>query len=131
MMKKLIILITVVVAMTIDTKAQGTFDSWPELKAFHSVMSATFHPAEEGNLKPIREMSDELAAKATKLQNALDPEQFNKPAIKASVKKLAAESKALNQMIKKKAKDAVILKSLIALHDRFHEIVGLCRDEKH
>lgn len=130
-MKKLIILITVVVAMTIDTKAQSTFDSWPELKAFHSVMSATFHPAEEGNLKPIREKSDELAAKAAKLQNALVPEQFNKPAIKASIKKLAAESKALNQMIKKKAKDAVILKSLTALHDRFHEIVGLCRDEKH
>ncbi|RZM24949.1 MAG: hypothetical protein EOO88_21090, partial [Pedobacter sp.] len=29
------------------------------------------------------------------------------------------------------SKDEVILKQLTALHDRFHEIVGLCRDENH
>ena len=37
---------------------------WKELSAFHGVMSQTFHPAEEGDLKPIRERSGELVEKA-------------------------------------------------------------------
>ena len=28
-------------------------DAWTELKEFHKVMAATFHPAEEGDFKPI------------------------------------------------------------------------------
>ena len=130
-MKKQFILCIALVALAFTTKAQSTFDTWPELKDFHNIMSATFHPAEEGNLKPIKAQSADLAAKANKLQTSLMPAEFNKPAIKTSVKKLAAESKALDVLIKKKAKDAVILKSLTALHDRFHEIVGLCKEEKH
>lgn len=130
-MKHFFIICFTMVAMAINTKAQSTFDTWPELKAFHNVMSATFHPAEEGNLKPIKAQSADLSAKANKLQLSLTPKEFDKPAINASVKKLALESKALDQLIKKKAKDAVILKKLTALHDRFHEIVGLCKEEKH
>jgi hypothetical protein len=34
--------------------AQSTFDKWPAIKEFHDVMSETFHPAEEGNLAPIK-----------------------------------------------------------------------------
>lgn len=130
-MKKQFILCIALVALAFTSKAQSTFDAWPELKAFHNIMSATFHPAEEGNLKPIKAQSANLAAKANKLQTSLIPAEFNKPAIKTSVKKLAAESKALDILIKKKAKDAVILKNLTALHNRFHEIVGLCKEEKH
>ena len=33
-----------------------TFASWPEIKTFHKVMSQTFHPSEEGNLQPIKEV---------------------------------------------------------------------------
>jgi Tfp pilus assembly protein PilO len=130
-MKKQLILCFALVALAFTTKAQSTFDAWPELKAFHTVMSATFHPAEEGNLKPIKAQSADLAAKAAKLQNSLPPKEFSKPTIIAAVKKLATESKALDLLIKKKAKDAIILKNLTALHNRFHEIVGLCKEEKH
>lgn len=130
-MKRILILCLFVAAATNYAKAQNTFDTWPELKAFHNVMSATFHPAEDGNLKPIKQKSSELATKAAKLQNSLMPKVYDTPAIKASIKKLVMESRALDQLVKKKAKDAVILKSLTALHDRFHEIVGLCKEEKH
>lgn len=129
-MKKILILCCLF-AVAISAKAQSTFDNWPELKAFHSVMSATFHPAEEGNLKPIKERSTELAAKAARMQNSLVPKVYGTPAIKASMKKLSLQSKALEQTVKRKSKDEVILKQLTALHDRFHEIVGLCRDENH
>ncbi|SER88150.1 hypothetical protein [Pedobacter rhizosphaerae] len=130
-MKKILILFSFVLAMTAQTNAQTIFDSWPELKAFHSVMSDTFHSAEEGNLNRIKQKSAELTAKASKMQNSLIPKAYKTPAIKASIEKLYMESKVLDQQVKSKEKDAVILKSLTALHDRFHEIVGLCREKNH
>lgn len=130
-MKKLIFLFLLIGFASIDAKSQSMFDAWPELKAFHGVMSSTFHPAEEGNLAPIKERSQELALKAEKLQGSVLPKDFDKPAIRTSLKKLAVESRALDKLVSKKPKDEVILKSLTALHDRFHEVVGLCKDEHH
>ena len=43
-----------------SVKAQSTFDKWPAIKEFHSVMSQTFHPSEEGNLEPIKARSEEM-----------------------------------------------------------------------
>ena len=33
---------------------------WKEMQNFHSLISATFHPSEEGNLKPLKAKSDSL-----------------------------------------------------------------------
>jgi len=38
--------------------------------------------------------------------------------------------KALAETIAQNAGDEQIKKDLTALHDRFHEIIGACRDEK-
>jgi hypothetical protein len=37
----------------------------------------------------------------------------------------------LDKLVKAKGSDEATLKSLTALHDVFHEIVGLCSEEKH
>ncbi|GAB4188915.1 MAG: hypothetical protein OHK0057_07100 [Thermoflexibacter sp.] len=114
-----------------NTYAQSIFDQWAELKDFHGVMSATFHPAEEGKLEPIKMRSREMEEKANTLAKSVIPAQFDTPAVKRAVKKLQKDSKVLNRMIKnKKASDSEITKSLSALHDVFHEIVGLCKNEK-
>ena len=55
-----------------------TFSTWPEIKAFHKVMSQTFHPSEEWNLQPIKERSAEMAEKANALKMSKIPAQFNK-----------------------------------------------------
>lgn len=111
--------------------AQSIFDQWAELKTFHSVMSETFHPAEEGKLEPIKTRSGEMVDKAKALAKSKIPTQFNKPNMPDVLKRLQLGSKALNKMVKKGKSDAEITKSLTALHDVFHEIVGLCRDVKH
>lgn len=105
-------------------------DKWNELSAFHDVMSATFHPMEEGDFKPIRSRAAEMAAKAKQWANSTPPKVYDKPEIKTNVAKLAQESKALAALVAKKATDTQIKESLSALHDRFHEIAGLCRDAK-
>jgi hypothetical protein len=44
------------------TASAADSDKWNELSAFRDVMSATFHPVEEGDFKPIRARAVEMAA---------------------------------------------------------------------
>ncbi|MCS7073227.1 MAG: hypothetical protein NZ108_02045 [Bacteroidia bacterium] len=112
--------------------AQSIFDKWSELKQFHSVMSQTFHPSEDGDLKPIKARSGEMAQKADALAKSKIPAEFKTKKIQKAVKKLQADSKALDKLVKNpKSTDEQIKKALSGLHDVFHEIVGLCKNEKH
>jgi len=121
----------VVFFLTVNTSiAQSTFDKWPAIKEFHQVMSQTFHPAEEGNLEPIKTRSEELMNKAANVLKSNIPAEFATAPILASAEKLQLKSKALHKMVQAKASDAEITKSLTELHDVFHEIVGLCSEKK-
>lgn len=113
------------------TSAQSTFEKWPAIKTFHGVMSQTFHPAEEGNLQPIKTRSAEMVQNANALSKEAIPAEFKTKAILASIKKLQAGSKKLDALVKAKGSDKEITASITALHDVFHEIVGLCSEEKH
>ena len=131
--KKITALFAILIALSTVTKAQSKFDKWPELKTFHEVMSKTFHPMEEGNLKTIRERSGEMAEKAKALAASKIPDEFNNKDVQKAVKDLETDSKTLDDMIKKDAKDEEVTKSLTALHETFHLIVEKCvkGDEKH
>jgi osmotically-inducible protein OsmY len=95
-------------------------------------MSQTFHPAEEGDLKPIKMRSEEMKDKAASLAKSNAPEEFKTDKIKDAVKRLKVDSKKLHKIVKKKqTTDAEITKAITDLHDVFHEIVGLCKDEHH
>ena len=126
---KYLVIILFVLAMH-SVNAQSTFDKWPEIKAFHAVMSNTFHASEDGNLMPIKTRSEELATKATAVLKSDIPAEYRRPAILASAEKLQLKSKALHKMVVAKASDADLKKSLSDLHDVFHEIVGLCSEKK-
>lgn len=117
--------------ITNNLSAQSTFEKWPAIKTFHGVMSQTFHPAEEGNLEPIKTRSEEMVQKANALSTSEIPAEFKTTAILASIESIQQKSKVLHQMVLDKATDVEITKSLSELHDVFHEIVGLCSAEKH
>lgn len=110
--------------------AQSTFEKWPAIKEFHDVMSQTFHPAEEGNFAPIKARSEEMMIKASKLLKSDIPAAFKTDAILASAGKLETQSDALHKLVTAGASDDIIMKSITDLHDTFHEIVGLCSEEK-
>lgn len=111
---------------SISTFAQGK-KAWPELSAFHSVMSQIFHPAEEGDLKPMRERSGELLEKAKAWKASAIPDDYGDvKGIEESLSALVEGSAKLDERIKAGAKDEEVLKDLGALHDVFHTIVGLC-----
>jgi Skp family chaperone for outer membrane proteins len=123
-------LVLALLVITSSISAQSTFEKWPAIKEFHQVMSQTFHPAEEGNLAPIKARSEEMMNKAALLLKSDIPEAFKTSAILASAEKLQLKSRALHKLVNSKAPDAKILKSITDLHDTFHEIVGLCSDSK-
>ncbi|MDI5887849.1 MULTISPECIES: hypothetical protein [Flavobacterium] len=127
-LKAFLVLAFIVVANSVS--AQSTFEKWPAIKEFHEVMSQTFHPAEEGNLAPIKARSEEMMNKAAMLLKSDIPAEFRTNAILASAERLQLKSKALHKLVTSNGSDAAILKSITDLHDTFHEIVGLCSDAK-
>lgn len=121
------VLLFVTTFVTAQTKVE-----WKEKNDFHKVMSQTFHPVEEGNYKPIRERSSEMVEKAIAWKNATIPADFkNVKGIKKNLKKLVKESKKLDKKIKNNVTDEEIKDDLTALHDIFHNIVGLCKATEH
>jgi hypothetical protein len=124
--KSLILLLVVSLATAFTARAQSKFDAWPEIKEFHKVMSETFHPSEEGNLKPIRTRSAEMVQQAEKLAASKIPAEFDKAAIREAIAKLVSDSKKLHDMITKNATDVEVTAALSALHDTFHTIVEKC-----
>ncbi|MBC7651972.1 MAG: hypothetical protein H7101_09495 [Deinococcales bacterium] len=128
------ILIAFMVITSTVVNAQFKLAQWPELKAFHSVMSETFHPSEEGNLEPIKTRSTEMYQKAVAVSASIMPAELKtKKGIKAAVADLVKGTKALNKLIKTKATDEVIKTKLAVLHDTFHKIIETCnkQDEQH
>lgn len=131
-MKNIIsILILSLLVNVSSLRAQDKFANWPALNDFHTVISSTFHPAEKGNYKPIRERSAEMATKAEALNKSIIPASYDQKQLRKVLKQLSAETKVLDKLVKKNSIDAVINARLIAVHDRFHQIVGLCKDETH
>ncbi len=110
--------------------AQATFSKWPAIKTFHGVMSQTFHPAEDGNLEPIKTRSSEMVQKADDLSKTEIPSEFNNPKVLAAIESLQLKSKVLDKMIQDKATDEAITNFLGEIHDVFHEIVGLCANHE-
>ncbi len=125
---KVFIAILFMAGLAATANAQLSMENWTELKNFHKVMAQTFHPTEEGNFKPIRERSGELAENARLLADSKVPAEFNKPEMVKAIQELNAGSRNLDVMIKNKATDEEVGKSLSTLHDTFHKIVGLKHD---
>jgi len=110
--------------------AQSTFDKWPTIKAFHEVISATFHASEDGNLEPVKTRSKELSLAAHTVKQSEIPAEYKTTAILAAVDKLDQKALDVHNLVVAQKADAQIKQELKELHDIFHEIVGLCAKKK-
>lgn len=131
-MKKYISFLTIALLIgTVNFAQHHSKIEWKELKDFHAVMGATFHPSEKGDYNPIKKRSGELADKATAWSKSDYPKGYDQAVIAPILEKLVLESKTLDTRVKEGASDAEIGKLLGALHDRFHEIVEKCSSSEH
>ncbi|HUM97123.1 MAG TPA: hypothetical protein PK275_04655 [Chitinophagaceae bacterium] len=131
-MKKLSLILSCFFLLTIAKSSEAqTKEKWPELETFHEVMSKTFHPAEEGNLDPIKTRSYEMVQKAIVWKNSTAPSGYDKNAVKKTLKKLVKGAKELNNMVQRNAADNEIKEELTELHEVFHEITEKCKSGDH
>jgi len=131
-MKKLISVAFLMIALSVTSIVHAQDKAqWKEMDEFHTVMATTFHPAEEGNLQPIRTRSQEMVNKATAWKNSAIPAGYDKTATTAALKKLAKGTREIDKMVKANATDKELVAKLTQLHDVFHEIMEKCRKEEH
>ncbi|MDW8436474.1 MAG: hypothetical protein RMM16_00375 [Chloroherpetonaceae bacterium] len=109
-------------------KAAPKLEEWAEMEAFHGVMAETFHPMEDGDMKPILSRAQEMAEKAKAWQKSAPPARYApvKDSVDFYLSKLVSESQSLAEMVAKKAKEDDIKKALTALHDRYHQVSDFC-----
>jgi hypothetical protein len=120
-------LLAVWALMPRDVYAQ-TKAKWQEMYDFHEVMSTTFHPAEEGNLAPLKEKSEMLVERAKAWQKSAVPAGYNAEKTADTLKRLVKQCKVINKAVKKKKSDADLTKLITGAHDVFHEIMEKCRE---
>ncbi|MFQ3598719.1 MAG: hypothetical protein SNJ55_09770 [Chloroherpetonaceae bacterium] len=109
-------------------KPAPKLEEWAEMEIFHNVMAETFHPMEDGDMKPILTRAQEMADKAKAWQTSTPPARYEpvKDSVNFYLAKLVSESQTLADMVAKKAKEDDIKKTLTALHDRYHTVSDFC-----
>jgi hypothetical protein len=100
---------------------------WTEMENFHSIMSVTFHPAEENNLKPLKEKAAELLAKAKAWHKSTAPEGYIGKVTKPILKKLVKQCKLINESVNQNMSDEALKTMITRAHEIFHEIKEKCK----
>ena len=107
---------------TAETKSAAT-PVWAEQATYHEVMFATFKASADGNLVPTRERASELMQKATAWLESKPPKDHDTAEMREKLTRLVAYAKALTEVVDARAGDDDVRKSLIALHDHYHQII--------
>lgn len=130
-MKLIKSLFAIALFFTISTlSAQEITDKWKQMNDYHELLSKTFHPAEDGNFAPIKNSSEYLVQKAEALDLKTMPQEFKNSKIEETIILLKKQTKAVNDLVQRKAPDAEIMRAFENLHDVFHRIVQLCEPKK-
>ena len=127
-MKKVFQLIVLVIALLPTISFSQTKAAvWPEMKRFHSYMAATFHPAEEGNLQPLRDKADSLYNAAKNWQASEIPSNYKPTETSAALTKLVKHCASVKKYVDAKMSDKDLTVLITEAHDIFHNIAGECK----
>ncbi len=127
MNRKIKLLVFALVAIFSMANAQNAKPKWAEMKTFHSFMSSTFHPAEDGDLGPLKAKADSLLITAELWKASAIPSDFKPKETKAALDKLVTECRSIKKAVTAGKADADLVKLITQAHDTFHMIVGECR----
>lgn len=101
--------------------------AWKEMDSFHTIMSKTFHPAENGDLKPTLENIDELIKRAKTWQASEVPSGYNKKLIRPILDRLVTQTESIKTAIAEHKSDEDLQGMISRAHDTFHEIMLKCK----
>lgn len=98
-------------------------NEWKQMEDFHTVMSKSYHPVEEGNFQPVKDNVDALVQNAQAWQASAIPSGYNKKLVKQKLDKLVNDCKAVKEAIAQQKNNADLKRLLTAAHKTFHEIM--------
>jgi hypothetical protein len=127
MNKKIKLLAVTLLATVSMAFAQKSKSTWPEMKTFHSFMSSTFHPVEEGDFDPLKAKADSLLIAANLWQASAIPGDFKPAETKAALSKLVAKCQVIQKAVTSKQSNENLKKLITEAHDIFHTLAGECR----
>lgn len=130
MKKKIQMLLLSLLITVTATFAQAKPAVWTEMKVFHSLMSSSFHPSEEGNLAPLKQKADSMFIAAKQWQASPVPETYKPKETKKALKQLVKECKSIKNAVTANATDEELKKKVAAAHDVFHTIVKECKKDE-
>jgi len=122
--RTLVFFLAMIPAMSI---AQQKGKTWAEQENFHTFMSSTFHPAEDGNFQPLREKANDMLAAAQKWASSDIPGDYDTDKTKAELHTLVKLVNGLADAVHANADDTKLLPLITSAHDSFHRIVGECK----
>jgi hypothetical protein len=128
MNKQIKLLVATFCMLAATASAQTKKAVWPQMKTFHSFMASTFHPAEDGNLAPLKQKADSLEITAKLWQASAIPANYKPAETKAALENLVAKADAINKAVAAKERDDVLKKLITEAHEIFHHIVGECKN---
>jgi hypothetical protein len=106
---------------------QGEMKSgWGELDAFHSMLMATWHPAEKDSLALARSLAATLSAAADAWAKSKGPAACDNAALRQELPAIVANTKAFASVATNPAKDADVKAALKKVHDGFEKTAEPC-----
>lgn len=126
-MRKLRYLIIALLAVISIQNVYAEKAEWKELKYFHEIMSKSFHPSEEGNLKPVRENAKALTESAKAWQASTVPAGYNRLKTMKTLKALVRKCETIEEGVKLNKDDKEMKNLITEAHEIFHELVEKCK----
>lgn len=103
---------------------------WKEMKDFHEVMSAVYHPTEQGNFAPLKEKAIDLFKAAKVWRDSQVPSGLEVEKTKAILTKLLRKCREISNAVQVNTPDSQLKVMIVAAHDLFHQMAGECEKVK-
>ncbi|MFM8450926.1 MAG: hypothetical protein ACKOAY_12540 [Haliscomenobacter sp.] len=103
-----------------ESAAQDLVEWNKMVDAYHAVMSTSFHPAEEGDLAPLKKQASLLAQRATDWASIPLSPALEAKGAPQQLKKLVEGSQGIARLVAEGADDPTLTKAITDLHDVFH-----------
>jgi hypothetical protein len=104
----------------------GMKSGWGELDAFHSLLMATWHPAEKDSLALARSLAATLSAAADAWAKSKGPKACDNAAMRQALPEIVVSTKAYASVAANAAKDADVKAALKKVHDGFEKAAMPC-----
>lgn len=99
---------------------------WKQLDAFHKLLQDTWHPAQNGDLKPARAKAAEFVAGAETWAKSKGPAKCDNEMARKAIPGVVSDAKAFGNAVAGSASDDAVKAALKKAHDAFEMVAMPC-----